>query len=320
MTLGIQANSPGTAKGKAVASAAVAQTEDKVLMRQLHRDQERNAARRDEREHASSLKMREQAERLRVAEQLRQQREVQKAAVAAQLRAEKERIRREKTIQKSRAQNIAQRVRAGSINDTIYGNMRRAAINRLQYSRTPSIRSLPMMQFFNAYMAYGLIKSEIGKALEYSNIMETAHSILRVADNDLSTFEGRFDKMAFRVRQIGVETKFTAVEIAGAVKYLSMAGMDIDTINKSIRPITNLALIGDNDVAQIADLATNIMSGYNVKSDSMNSVADILASTVSRSNVNVIEMAEGFKMAAGYLKARRGGIFREFCCDRYFGK
>lgn len=34
----------------------------------------------------------------------------------------------------------------------------------------------------------------------------------------------------------------------------------------------------------------------------MGSVADIITSTISRANVNVVEMAESFKMAAGYLK------------------
>ena len=81
-----------------------------------------------------------------------------------------------------------------------------------------------------------------------------------------------------------------------------MAGMDIATINASMRPITNLALIGDNDVGLIADLTTNIMSGYNINSGSMGTVADIITSTISRANVNVVEMAESFKMASGYLK------------------
>lgn len=305
MTLGLQANSPGR-KVTGKATVAVTDTEDKVLARQLRRDQVRDAVRRDEREHASTLKMREQTQRLQMAETLRREREAQKANAAAEARAERERAQQAQALRRSQLQDAVQRVRTlrrgGDVGDTIYNNKRRAAINRLQYSRTPSLRNLPMMQFFNAYMAYGLLRSEVTKAMEYSNIMESAHSILRVADKDLSTFETRFDQMAAHVRKIGVETKFTAVEIAGAVKYLSMAGMDIDTINKSIRPITNLALIGDNDVSQIADLATNIMSGYNIKSDSMNSVADILASTVSRSNVNVIEMAESYKMAAGYLK------------------
>lgn len=181
-------------------------------------------------------------------------------------------------------------------------NKQRAAINRLQYARTPSLRTLPMAHMLNAYMMYGFLRTELTKAIEYSNIMTSAQSILRVADTDLTTFENRFTKMALYVRKIGVETKFTAVEVAGAVKYLSMAGMGIDTINESIRPITNLALIGDNDVSQIADLATNIMAGYDIKSESMNSVADILASTISRSNVNIIEMAESYKMAAGYMR------------------
>ena len=181
-------------------------------------------------------------------------------------------------------------------------NKQRAAINRMQYMRTPSLSNSPIFQMLNIYAAYGVMKSEIMKAVEYSNIMTSAQSILKVADNDLATFEQRFTKMALYVRQIGVETKFTAVEVAGAVKYLSMAGMGIETINESIRPITNLALIGDNDVSKIADLATNIMAGYDIKSQSMGSVADILASTISRSNVNIIEMAESYKMAAGYMR------------------
>ena len=216
---------------------------------------------------------------------------------------ETRRLREQELLQRRNAvQAVASVRKQVSLGDSVYGSKRRAAINRIQYSRAPSWRNLPMAGMVNAYMAYSFLRSEITKAVEYSNIMESAHSILRVADTDLSSFETRFDQMARYVRKIGVETKFTAIEVAGAVKYLSMAGMGIETINASIRPITNLALIGDNDISQIADLATNIMAGYNTKNTSMGSVADILASTVSRSNVNVVEMAESFKMAAGYMR------------------
>lgn len=183
-----------------------------------------------------------------------------------------------------------------------YYGRQKGAINRLQYSRLPSWNSVPFAGMFSAYAGYSVFKSELADAVEYANVMETARSILHVADSDLSTFEDRFEQMSRNVRQIGIDTKFTAMEIAGATKFLAMAGMNIDTINKSMRPITNLALIGDADVAQIADLATNIMSGYDIRSDSMNTVADILSSTIARSNVNVLEMAESFKMAAGYLR------------------
>lgn len=255
-------------------------------------------------ERAQRLAMQQQMADMRRIERERQalikaQAEAQKRTLAEQVRQQKEQERR--TAQAATAVVRANR-RESLVNESIYGTQRRAAINRIQYAKAPSWRNLPMAYMFSGYMLFGAIKSEMQKAIEYANIMESAHSILKVADGDLATFESRFEQMTRHVRTIGVDTKYTAVEIAGATKYLAMAGLDIETINRSIRPITNLALIGDNDVAQIADLTTNIQTGYNIKSTSMDSVADILASTVSRSNVNIIEMAESYKMAAGYLR------------------
>lgn len=236
----------------------------------------------------------------RAAEKIRRQ------AEQARRKAETERIKAEQAARRQKQRNAMQSVRLmqreHTAAGTLYRSKRRAAINRIQYSKAPSLRNLPFASMLNAYMGYSLIRSELTKAIDYSNIMESAHSILRVADSDLKTFETRFDSMARHVRKIGIDTKYTAVEIAGTVKYLSMAGMNIETINKSIRPITNLALIGDNDVSYIADLATNIMAGYDIHNDSMDSVADIISSTISRSNVNIVEMAESYKMAAGYLR------------------
>ena len=245
-------------------------------------------------------KERERKNAARAAEQIRRQ------AEQARRKAETERIKAEQAARRQEQRNAMQSVRLmqreHTAAGTLYRSKRRAAINRIQYSKAPSLRNLPFASMLNAYMGYSLIRSELTKAIDYSNIMESAHSILRVADSDLKTFETRFDSMARHVRKIGIDTKYTAVEIAGAVKYLSMAGMNIETINKSIRPITNLALIGDNDVSYIADLATNIMAGYDIHNDSMDSVADIISSTISRSNVNIVEMAESYKMAAGYLR------------------
>lgn len=266
----------------------------------LHRQKAAFAAQ----ERAQRLVMQQQMADMRRAERERQalmkaQAEAQKRSLAEQVRQQKEQERRQALAAAAVARATR---RQGLVNDGIYGAQRRAAINRLQYAKAPSWRNLPMAYMFSGYMLYGAIRSELQKAVDYANIMESAHSILRVADGNLATFESRFEQMARHVRKIGVDTKYTAVEIAGATKYLAMAGLDIETINNTIGPITNLALIGDNDVAQIADLVTNIQTGYNIQSASMNSVADILSSTVSRSNVNILEMAESYKMAAGYLR------------------
>lgn len=300
-----------------VAAAVLSDKEQAGLNKRLYADEAMNRQRMQQAKEKAALQVEtfrqmseiraaERAARLRESERTRTDRELRKIAERTrreELNAEKRRRQAEDT---QRRRNAARAVttmrRQAAFEDSVYGSKRRAAINRIQYSKAPSWRNLPMAGMLNAYMAYNFLRTQFTEAVEYSNIMQSAHSILRVADSDLATFEGRFDRMAWYVRRIGVETKFTAIEVAGAVKFLSMAGMGIETINESIRPITNLALIGDNDISQIADLATNIQTGYNIKNTSMGSVADILASTVSRSNVNIIEMAESFKMAAGYLR------------------
>lgn len=300
-----------------VAAAVLSDKEQAGLNKRLYADEAMNRQRMQQAKEKAALQVEtfrqmseiraaERAARLRESERTRTDRELRKIAERTrreELNAEKRRRQAEDT---QRRRNAARAVttmrRQAAFEDSVYGSKRRAAINRIQYSKAPSWRNLPMAGMLNAYMAYDFLRTQFTEAVEYSNIMQSAHSILRVADSDLATFEGRFDRMARYVRRIGVETKFTAIEVAGAVKFLSMAGMGIETINESIRPITNLALIGDNDISQIADLATNIQTGYNIKNTSMGSVADILASTVSRSNVNIIEMAESFKMAAGYLR------------------
>lgn len=282
-------------------SEAKAKFEEKQRQKRiLSEEKEAEEQRREASSHANWLRQQEYLEQKRAARKAEQAAERKRKKEAAdQKKAAKEAAQQE---QRTAMQSVKMMQREQTAVGTLNRSKRRAAINRIQYSKAPSIRNLPFASMINAYMGYSMMRSELTKAIEYSNIMESAHSILRVADSDLSTFETRFEKMSRHVRRIGVDTKFTAMEIAGAVKFLSMAGMNIETINQSIRPITNLALIGDNDVSYIADLATNIMAGYDIRNESMNSVADIIASTVSRSNVNIVEMAESYKMAAGYLR------------------
>lgn len=165
------------------------------------------------------------------------------------------------------------------------------------------LKGTPFGGLMGTLLAYSAVSSNIVEATEYGNLMATSKSFLKTADTDLATFEDRFDRLAKKVRSIGVETKFSASEVAGATKYLAMAGMNMDTINKSIKPIADLAVIGDEDLSLVADLSTNIMTGYGLDSGAMKGVSDIISSTMTRSNVSITEIAESFKMSAGYLSS-----------------
>lgn len=140
--------------------------------------------------------------------------------------------------------------------------------------------------------------SIVKSAAEYENIMTTVQSILKVTDKDVATFDQRFEAMSKNIRQVGVDTKFTTTEVAGAAKYLGMAGLNIEDINNSIKSIANLAIIGDAPLDRMADIVTNIQTAYGLKSSKMPQIADILTSVTSSTNTNVLEMGEAMKFAA----------------------
>ena len=160
-------------------------------------------------------------------------------------------------------------------------------------------------------IAYGIagLGSWVGSIVkdyaQYDNMMKTSYNILKTHDKG-SNFQGRFDDMARTIRNVGVQTKFTAPEVADAGKFLAMAGFNIDDINKSIVPIANLALIGDTDLGATADITTNIMTGYGIAAGQIGKASDIMAMTFTSSNTTLTEIAEAYKYSASLLSA--GGI------------
>jgi len=144
------------------------------------------------------------------------------------------------------------------------------------------------------------VRDIISQSTEYENIMQTAKNILKTNYKG-GNFNVSFNDMERIVREVGVETKFTAPEVADAVKFLAMAGLDINAITKSIRPIADIALIGDTDLGQTADVMTNIMTAYGIKPDDMRKTADVMTRTFTMSNTTLLELAESFKMAGSML-------------------
>lgn len=164
-------------------------------------------------------------------------------------------------------------------------------------------------------IAYGIsgigtmVSNTVKEAIEYDNIMQTARNILMSHDH-APNFDGRFKGMEHIVRQVGVETKFTAGEVADAAKFLAMAGFNIDDINKSIRPIADIALVGDTDLGETADVVTNIMTGYGIAPEKVRDAADVMTMTFTKSNTTLMEMAEAYKYA-GSLLSLNGTSFEE---------
>lgn len=173
-------------------------------------------------------------------------------------------------------------------------------------ARTPM--AVDMAKGMGVMFAIGGAMSAIGnsfsQAMEYQNTMRTTQAILQNGTDTYS--QSGFRNMEEIVRTVGVKTKFSAPEVASAARFLAMAGYDISGINAAIRPIADLALIGDSDLGETADKMTNILTTFGINADKLRTnpdiirqYANIMATTATRSNTDLMMLAESAKYGGG---------------------
>lgn len=108
----------------------------------------------------------------------------------------------------------------------------------------------------------------------------------------------QFDKLKKQAKEMGIQTQFSASEAAAGQAFLGMAGFKTDEILKVLPATLNLASAGSLDLASAADIASNIMQGFNADVSQAGRYIDVLAMAASKSNTDVMQLGEGMKYAA----------------------
>lgn len=106
--------------------------------------------------------------------------------------------------------------------------------------------------------------------------------------------------------KLGASTEWTMPQVAKGQEYLTMAGFNPKQINEAMRGNLALATVGDLDLGTSSDISSNILTGYGKKASDMNRVADVMAKTITTSNVNITEMGESMKYVGTVATALRG--------------
>lgn len=112
-----------------------------------------------------------------------------------------------------------------------------------------------------------------------------------------------FDDLQAKAREMGATTAFSATEAAEAMEFLGMAGWDTNEIMSGLPDVLNLAAAGSVDLSSAADIASNIMSGFNIEADEMGRVSDVLANAAANANVDLDMLGESMKYAAPVAQA-----------------
>jgi len=111
-------------------------------------------------------------------------------------------------------------------------------------------------------------------------------------------------------REMGRTTMFTATQSAEALSFLAMAGNDAATSIAALPAVLQLATAGSVELADAADIITNVMAGMGLEVDELGRANDVLVTAFTSANTNLQQLGQAFKFA-GPVAAAAGISFED---------
>ncbi len=139
--------------------------------------------------------------------------------------------------------------------------------------------------------------------LEFDASMSKVQALARLDKNS-----PELQALRDQARQLGSSTQFTAGQAADAQGFLAMAGFDSKAIQAAMPGMLDLAKAGDSDLAQTADIASNILGGFGLEATEMGKVGDVLTKAFTTSNTNLQMLGETMKYVGPVARASGMGL------------
>lgn len=133
----------------------------------------------------------------------------------------------------------------------------------------------------------------LAPGLDFDASMSKVQSLTRLDKNS-----PELAALREKARQLGASTQFTAGQSADAQGFLAMAGFNPQAIRAAMPGMLSLAKAGDSELAETADIASNILTGFNLQAADMGRVGDVLVGAFTRSNTNLQMLGETMKYVA----------------------
>jgi len=121
---------------------------------------------------------------------------------------------------------------------------------------------------------------------------------------------GEFKALTDLAKNLGKTTQFSASQAAEAQGFLARAGLKTGQIMGALPKTLQLAAAANLDLAQAADLVTNVMSSARIPVEQLGRANDVLSKAAASSNTDVAQLGQAFKYA-GTVASSAGLSFEE---------
>jgi len=158
-------------------------------------------------------------------------------------------------------------------------------------------------QMVDAVALGGVLYSAVKPSVDFELAMAKVGAIT----NEAADSKG-FKALTKQARELGRTTQYTASQASEAMQFLGMAGLNTNQILAATPSVLNLAIAGNMDLGRTADIASNILTGFNMEAERTGEVADILAQASRSTNVNVEMLGQTMKFIAPAAAAVGGTL------------
>ena len=141
-----------------------------------------------------------------------------------------------------------------------------------------------------------LASTVVETGMAFSGSMSEVQAISGATGSEL-------EKLESTAREYGATTVFSASEAADALKYMALAGWNVDQSMDGLPGILDLAAASGMDLAAASDMVTDYLSAFGLEASQSTRFADMLAYAQSNANTTAEGLGEAFKNCAANLNA-----------------
>ena len=163
-------------------------------------------------------------------------------------------------------------------------------------------------RFSRKAQSAGLLAAGVGAALTiplalsvktFAQFEQSMANVRAVSGATASEFTSLTDI----AKEMGATTVFTANQSAQALSFMSMAGLSAKNSIAALPAVLNVAAAGQLELADSADIVTNIMAGYGIAAAGVSRATDVLVTGFTSANTNLLQLGEAFTYAGPLAKA-----------------
>ena len=145
-----------------------------------------------------------------------------------------------------------------------------------------------------AAIAFGAASMKWG--MDFESQMSSVEAVSRATVGEMAALNEK-------AKQLGRDSAFSATESGKAMEFLAMAGLKPGQVLAAVGDTLNLAAAGSLDLAEAADIASNVLTGFNLAAENMGRVSDVMAETAASANTNVQQLGNAMSYVAPVASA-----------------